>query len=162
MRRLRTAVGALAAIFVVLSISVPAAASAAVPVAHPQKLVFSSTSIAPVYIHFKPKSASGVQGGTVTVGAVVKNNGSFDFVATSCILWYRLGTSGAWTKAGVCLNPADFPFTFPAHSKTTFSASQTVAMNFPTGVYEWKIVAVGTYHGATEKSHAGKLKVTIT
>lgn len=117
---------------------------------------------APVSIHFKLKATSGFQGGSVTVSATVKNTGGFDFVATSCNLWYRLGTSGAWTKAGVCLNPSDFPFTFPASSNTKFSASQSVSQTFPTGTYQWKIQLLGTYNGIISKSHSGKITVTIT
>lgn len=117
---------------------------------------------APVFIHFKPKSATGTQGGSVSVTAIVHNNGSFAFTATSCILSYRMGTSGAWTKAGSCLTASLFPHKFSAHSRQKFPISQKVASTFPTGVYEWKIVAVGTYHGATDDSHAGALRVTIT
>lgn len=117
---------------------------------------------APLYIHFKPKDVTGTQGGSVTVNAVVKNRGTFAFIATSCILWYRLGSSGAWTKARTCLSSGDFPVTFPAGSTTKFSATQRVSLTFPTGVYEWKIVAIGTYNGVSSESHTGKLVVTIT
>ena len=117
---------------------------------------------APVSIHFKPKSVSGVQGGSVTVHATVKNAGAFDFVATGCELWYRLGTSGGWSKAGVCLKQSDFPITFSADSKTRFSATQSISQTFPTGVYQWKIELVGTYNGAASVSHPGTLTVTIT
>jgi hypothetical protein len=121
----------------------------------------SASSLAPVYIHFKPRSVVGYQGGTVTVTGVVWNNGSSPYTATSCILWYRLGTSGTWTKAGSCLSSALFPHTFSAHSKTKVSGSQKVASNFPTGTYQWKIQLVGTYNNHAADSHPGKLSVTI-
>jgi hypothetical protein len=162
MRHLDTLVGALTALGIVVCFVMTSVASTAVPVQASSNLVFSSTSLAPVYIHFKPKHAYGIEGGSVTVTGIAKNNGSFAFTATKCILWYRLGTSGAWTQAGVCFNPADFPITFPAHSKTTYTATQQVASNFGTGTFQWKIEAIGTYDGAAAKSHAGKLTVTIS
>jgi hypothetical protein len=122
----------------------------------------TALSKAPVYIHFKPKDATGTQGGSVTVGVVVKNSGTFAFTATSCILWYRLGTSGAWTKAGTCLTSGDFPITFNAGTESKFGATQSISSKFPTGVYEWKIVLIGTYNGLSSESHTGKLTVTIT
>ena len=136
--------------------------AAPTPISATQGSIGPNTGKAPVYVHFKPRDVSGVQGGTVTVHATVKNKGSFDYVATSCTLWYRLGTSGAWTKAGVCLNPSDFPVTFAAGSTAHFSTSQKVSDTFPTGTYEWKIELHGTYNGVAMNSHLGKLIVTIT
>jgi hypothetical protein len=155
-------IGVLFAASVLLGISLAVGASAT-PISgvHPG-VTASSLTTAPVYIHFKPKSVTAPQGGKVTIKGVVENKGGFSFVATSCILWFRLGTSGSWTRAGVCLNPTDFPVTFAAHSNTSASETQKVSKTFPTGVYEWKIELIGTYHGANEKSHLGKLKVTIT
>ena len=140
----------------------PATAAAAALPAAPLGAPSASSSLAPVTIHFKPKDVTGSQGGTVTIVGVVKDKGSFAYTATGCTLWYRMGSSGSWTKAGVCLNSADFPITFDAHSKTTFKSTQKVSPTFPTGVYEWKIQLVGTYDGITEKSHTGMLEVTIT
>jgi hypothetical protein len=136
---------------------IPAIASASLPSSAPAH----SSTTAPVFIHFKPKSASGVQGGTVSVTIIVHNNGSSSFNATSCSLWYRFGVSGAWT-AGKCGSSASFPDVLKAHSHQKFKESQKVSSTFPTGTYEWKIQVTGTYHGRTENSHPGILKVTIT
>jgi hypothetical protein len=144
-----------------LCISLPVAASAA-SLSGPPQGVAASPLKAPVYIHFHPKTVSSFPGGTVTVTAVVKNTGTHDYVATGCNFWYRLGTSGPWTKGSVCLNPADFPHTFPANSKMSFSVTQKVSLTFPPGVYEWKISLIGTYNGVTEKSHTGMIMATIT
>jgi hypothetical protein len=139
-----------------------ALAGAVSPNSGPIMTPSGSAGSVPVSIHFKPHMASGVQGGTVTVHAVVHDNGSFAFVAKSCILWYRIGTTGAWTKAVGCLNPSAFPHTFSAHSKSKFSDTQKVSMTFPTGTYQWKIELVGTYNGHAAHSHTGILSVTIT
>jgi hypothetical protein len=148
-----------AAIFALLLPS--ATAGFVVPAAH-SGIGPLVTPTAPVFIHFKPKSVTGTQGGGVTVHALVNNSGAHTFDALSCNLWYRLGSSGAWTKAGVCLSSSAFPHAFPAHTVSNFTVSQHVSMTFPTGLYEWKIQLLGTYHGTAEKSHPGTIKVTIT
>jgi len=162
MHRLGLLAGVLVSLIALLGVAAVASASSATSAGALPGSPAAASALAPVYIHFSPKSTSSAPGGTVHITAVVNDKGSHSYVATSCILWYRIGTSGSWTKAGSCLKPSDFPHTFSAHSKTKFAFSQHVSKTFPAGTYEWKIVAVGTYNGVTEDSHAGYLTVTIT
>ena len=153
---------ALALAALVIGLAVPAAASGLVPSENYATSVAHAVKTAPVSIHFKPKSITAAPGSTVTVRASVHNTGSFAFVATSCELWYRIGGSGSWIHAASCLKASDFPHTFSAHSKQKFSGSEKVSLTFPAGVYQWKILVVGTYNGVTEDSHSGTISVTIT
>jgi hypothetical protein len=158
------AVVSLAVLALVLGLAVPAAA--AVPPASgagvPAGLLSHAPATAPVFVHFKPKSISAAQNTTITLSAVVKDNGTRSYTATACKLWYRHGTSGAWTLSSSCLSSSYFPHTFSAHSKTKFSGHQHVSATFPTGTYQWKLELLGTYHGVSEPSHSGILTVAIT
>jgi len=162
MRRVGLVLGVLASLIALVSVSSIAGASAPAPLAGVPVAPSASSSLAPVVIHFTPKSISGAPGTTIRIAAFVKDKGAYNFVATSCILWIRLGTSGAWTKSGTCLKSSDFPHTFSAHSKTKFSASAKIGKTAPAGTYEWKIELVGTYNGVTEDSHSGTFTLTIT
>jgi hypothetical protein len=158
----RGAIVFLSLMLLALGLAVPAVGMSPSSSGVHQGNVAFAHALAPVYIHFKSKHLTGQQGGTVSGSAIVKDSGSYAFTATSCQLWYRTGTSGAWTKSGSCLSPSVFPHTFNAHSKTKFSGSQKVSSTFPTGTYEWKFALIGTYNGVTEESHSGVLTVTIT
>jgi hypothetical protein len=152
-------------VFSILLMSLlPLAASAAAQSGSVQRNSSSSLFLAPVYGHFKPKSITvSCTSCEVTVTALVKNNGTFNFVATSCELWYRYDTtSGPWTKAVTCLTSTDFPVTFAAHSKTTFTGHQNIGSNPNAGTYQWKIVGIGTYNNKSSKTHAAKITVIVT
>jgi hypothetical protein len=146
----------------VIGLAVPAAAASTAPSGTSSASLATTHTMAPVFVHFTAKHLSGVPGGTVSGTVTVKNNGGYAFDATSCILWFRAGTSGSWTKSGGCLSPSAFPVTFNAHSKTKFSGTQHVSATFPTGTCEWKFALVGGYNGVTDRSHSGTVSVTIT
>jgi hypothetical protein len=139
----------------------PVTASPTGSVAH-RAGVTNTLVTAPIYVHFKPKQATAPQGGTVTIHAVVKDTGGHSFIATSCKLWFRYGTSGTWSLLNSCLSSSSFPHTFAAHSKSKFHSTNHVSATFPTGTYQWKIVLIGTFNGVSEQSHPGILSVTIT
>ncbi|HEV2317563.1 MAG TPA: hypothetical protein VGV89_08335 [Thermoplasmata archaeon] len=162
MSRTRRVLVALPLLIALIGLAAPALAAATPSTSAHHATAPTLPKYAPVYIHFKPRNATGTPGGSVTVTGIVWNNGSYAYTATGCTLWYRLGSSGTWTKAAACLTSSLFPHTFASHSKTRFSGSQKVASNFPTGVYEWKIQGTGTYNSHTLDSHPGILKVTIT
>ncbi|MCI4368648.1 MAG: hypothetical protein L3K09_03700 [Thermoplasmata archaeon] len=162
MKHLGRAVVGLSLIALVVGLAAPVSASLGAGSGAHAAVATPALVKAPVYIHFSPKNASGAQGGSVSATAVIKNTGSHTFTATSCKLWYRLGTSGAWTKAASCLTSAYFPSSFAAHKTTKVSGTQAISLTFPTGTYGWKLVLIGTYNGVSEQSHPGILTVTIT
>lgn len=164
MRRLGLGVAVLsiAVLLVALATAAPAAASGSPSSEVPSAVAAHAASLAPVFVHFKPNHVSAAQGGTVSFTAIVHDNGTHSYTATSCKLWFRYGSSGAWTLLHKCLSPSYFPANFTAHSKTKFTASVHVSSTFPTGTYQWKLVLLGTYHGVSESSHPGILSVTIT
>jgi hypothetical protein len=89
-----------------------------------------------------PNYETASPGGSVTVTLVISNpSPSATFIATACLLWYRVIIS--WVLVQNCLDQSFFPHYFPPHGIEVWVITEPVSPTFPPSVLQWKMIGVG-------------------
>jgi hypothetical protein len=124
----------------------------------------SSYPTEPLYITFSPNPLYAHPGTTPGVLIEGTNKGTQTFTVTSCFLYFRLGTSGPWTKIKTCFSSqAHFPYVIKPGSTDQALIFGKVDTKFPAITLQYMLIAFGKYGNTFPVySHPGILTVHIT
>jgi hypothetical protein len=115
----------------------------------------SSSALAPVYMHFKPKVVDVTPGGSASVLLIIKNKGTTTFTITSCVA-FKKGLKGGYKEVN-CSLPSSQISIAPGKVVKLNESSSVSKFDQP-GTDYLKIIA---YDGSNE-SHPAILQIDVS